>query len=277
MARPPLCVGGDGSSTFGRFFRPAAGDAGYYTSMSSPSALEPPTHGSRRGAAAILGRTFAAVARARGGKPVHPRGMVYEGTLRITGAAGAPSAVPFLTTPAEHSGLIRFSRSIGLPAWLPDAFGIAVRLPDLHGLGRHQDFLLVTSFDHPVLHHLLIATRDAQARAYSSSLPYVAGDERVIIGALPLPDSPRPAGPTADERLIRAAATGRLRFALAVAAYRGRFSPVGELRIGRRLPPDREAIAFDPYNSGGGLRPTGALNRLRPAAYAGARAGRIPP
>ena len=200
--------------------------------------------------------------------------MVFEASLRVTGGPQAPAAVAFLRTPAEHSGIVRFSRSLGMPAWLPDAFGIALRLNDLHGPGRHQDFLLVTSFDHPVLHHLLIATRDAQARPYSSSLPYLAGNERILIGALPLPDSPRPSGRTADERLVRAAATGRLRFALAVAPYRGRFAPVGELSIGARLPGDRDAMAFDPYNCGGGLRPAGALNRLRPAAYASARAAR---
>jgi hypothetical protein len=200
--------------------------------------------------------------------------MAFEATLRVTGADRAPRQVPFLNAPAEHSGIVRFSRSLGMPSWLPDAFGIALRLSDLHGPGRHQDFLLVTSFDHPVLHHLLIATRDAQARPYSSSLPYLAGDERILFGALPLPDSPRPPGRTADERLIRAAATGRLRFALAVAPYRGRFAPVGELAVGGRLPGDRDAMAFDPYNCGGGLRPTGAINRLRPASYAGAQAAR---
>lgn len=233
-----------------------------------------PARGPLGATSAVLARAFATVARARGGKPVHPRGMVYEATLVVRGTRDAPDGAPFLTTPGAHSGIVRFSRSIGLPSWLPDAFGLALRLEDLHGPGRHQDFLLVTSFDHPVLHHLLIATRDAQSRAYSSSLPYMAGDERILIGALPLPESPRPAGPTADERLMRAAATGRLRFALAVAPYRGRFAPVGDIVIGRRLPGDRDAIAFDPGNTGGGLRPTGALNRLRPAAYAGARAAR---
>ena len=235
---------------------------------------EPRPRGVLPVASAIIAGALAALARARGGKPVHPRGMVYEATLRVTGAAEAPPGVPFLSTPGDHPGVVRFSRSLGLPSWLPDAFGLALRLPHLHGPGSHQDFLLVTSFDHPVGHHLLVAATDAQSRAYSSSLPYLAGDERILIGALPLPDSPRPDGPTADERLMRAAATGRLRFALAVAPYRGRFSPVAELSIGRRLPADRDALAFDPYNCGGGLRPTGALNRLRPASYASAQAAR---
>ena len=234
----------------------------------------PSVRGVSRATAAVLGHAFAGLARLRAGKPVHPRGMVYEATLEISGAPAAPRAVAFLSTAGRHTGIVRFSRSIGTPAWLPDAFGLALRLTDLHGRGRHQDFLLVTSIDHPVLHHLLVPVRDAQSRAYSSSLPYLAGSEKVLIGALPLPDSPRAPGPTADERLIRAAATGRLRFALAVAPYRGRFAPIGELIVGRRLPAGHDAVAFDPYNTGGGLEPTGALNRLRPRVYADSRAAR---
>ena len=232
------------------------------------------TRGVSRATAAILGQAFARLARARAGKPVHPRGMVYEATLETRASPAAPRGVPFLSTPARHTGIVRFSRSLGTPAWLPDAFGLALRLSDLHGPGRHQDFLLVTSIDHPVLHHLLVPVRDAQSRAYSSSLPYLAGGEKILVGALPLPDSPRPPGPTADERLVRAAATGRLRFALAVAPYRGRFAPIGELTVGRRLPHGHDAVAFDPYNTGGGLAPTGALNRLRPRVYADSRAAR---
>jgi hypothetical protein len=234
----------------------------------------PPVRGASRAAAAILGQAFAGLARVRAGKPVHPRGMVYEASLELSGSPAAPPSVPFLSTPGRHPGIVRFSRSLGMPTWLPDAFGLALRLSDLHGPGRHQDFLLVTSIDHPVLHHLLVPVRDAQSRAYSSSLPYLAGHEKILVGALPLPHSPRPPGPTADERLIRAAATGRLRFALAVAPYRGRFRPVGELTVGRRLFVESDGAAFDPYNSGGGLQPTGAFNRLRPSVYADSRAAR---
>lgn len=67
---------------------------------------------------------------------------------------------------------------------------------------------------------------DLQQRPYSSSLPYRAGAQRFIVGALPHPDSPRPAGETELERVRTAAATGRLRFQLAVAAPMGRFTPV---------------------------------------------------
>ena len=69
------------------------------------------------------------------------------------------------------------------------------------------------------------------------------------------------------ERLAAAAATGRLVFDLAVAEVWGRFRPVAELRVGDQLPPETDALRFNPWNAGGGLEPTGLLNRLRDYAY----------
>ena len=168
---------------------------------------------------------------------------------------------------------MRFSRSLGLPPRLPDLFGIALRLPDVHGQGRHQDFLMVTSVDAPILHHIFIPVGDAQQAPYSSSLPYRSGDRRFLVGVQPVARSPRPRGPTVDEKLDRAAATGRLRFALSIASLGGRFAPVGELRVGDRLPDDLNGIRFNPWNTGGGLVPAGALNRLRAYAYPASQEG----
>jgi hypothetical protein len=58
---------------------------------------------------------------------------------------------------------------------LPDLLGMSIRVPDAYGPGRHQDFLLVTSIDLPVLHHVFIPAADAQQRPFSSSLPYPRG------------------------------------------------------------------------------------------------------
>src|SRR4051812_7231755 len=91
------------------------------------------------------GAPFAALARLRGAKSLHPKGLVYAATLRIAGDDVAPAAAPLLREPGEHAAVVRFSRSLGLPDALPDLFGIAVRLPDALGPGRHQDFLTVTS------------------------------------------------------------------------------------------------------------------------------------
>lgn len=203
---------------------------------------------------------------------MHPRGAVYEGLLRIAGVRGAPPAA-LLGEPAEYDALVRFSRSVGLPRRVPDLFGIAVRLPDVYGPGRHQDFLTVTSVDAPLLHHFFVPVTDAQQATYSSSLPYRSANELFLVGFSPVPDSPRPAGSTLEERLERAAATGALRFSLVVSPMLGRFKPVGELSIGRRLPDGLEGLHFNPWNTGGGLEPAGILNRLRAYAYPASQEG----
>jgi hypothetical protein len=206
---------------------------------------------------------FNAVSRLRSSKSLHPSGAVYEATLRITGSAAAPSAAAILREPAEYAAIARFSRSIGLPRPLPDLFGVALRLTDVHGPGRHQDFLAVTSVDRPVLHHMFVPVRDPQDTVYSSSLPYRAGSERFLVGVLPRADSPRAGGPTPEEQIDRAAATGRLSFSLAVAPLSGRFRAVGKIEVGQRLPDGLERVRFNPWNSGGGLEPAGSLNALR--------------
>jgi len=214
-----------------------------------------------------VGAVLALLAAARRGKAVHPHGEVYAARLVVGGVPAAPAAAQLLSTPGEHAALVRFSRSLGLPRPLPDLLGMSIRVLDAYGRGRHQDFLLVSSVDRPVLHHLFVPASDAQQRPYSSSLPYRAGVQRFIVGALPHPDSPRPAGDTELERVRIAAATGRLRFQLAVAAPMGRFAPVAELHVEAPLPSAADALRFLPLKAGGGLEPVGVLNEMRRYAY----------
>jgi hypothetical protein len=56
-------------------------------------------------------------------------------------------------------------------------------------------------------------------------------------------------------------------FDLGVAEIWGRFRPVAELRVGKPLPPESDALLFNPWNTGGGLELSGFLNRLRDIAY----------
>jgi hypothetical protein len=218
-------------------------------------------------AGVAVGAVLALVAAARRGKAVHPHGEVYAARLVVGGVPAAPAAAQLLATAGEHPALMRFSRSLGLPRPLPDLLGMSIRVLDAYGRGRHQDFLLVSSADRPVLHHLFLPAADLQQRPYSSSLPYRAGTQRFIVGALPHAHSPRPAGETELERVRIAAATGRLRFQLAVAAPMERFTPVAELHVGRPLPTAADALRFLPLNAGGGLEPVGLLNRMRRYAY----------
>ena len=203
----------------------------------------------------------------RRGKAVHPHGVVYSARLRVTGSERAPRESSLLSDAREHRALVRFSRSLGLPRPLPDLLGMSIRVLDAYGEGHHQDFLLVTSADLPVVRHLFLPASDVQQRAYTSALSYRAGRELFLVGALPDPDSPKPGGRDELDRLRAAAATGRLRFSLAVASGGNGFHPVAQLLIGAPLPESLDALRFSPWNSGGGIEPAGFLNRLRDYAY----------
>jgi hypothetical protein len=214
-----------------------------------------------------LGGLLAGLAAIRRSKGVHPRGVVFEAQLIVHSDRNAPGSAQLFATAGRRQAIVRFSRALGLPPTFPDLLGMAIRIPDAYGAGSPQDFLMVTSIDAPVAHHLFVPVTDPQQRVYSSGLPYRAGDLKLLVGALPRPESPRLEGIDALERLEKAAATGALVFDLALAGVWGRFRPVAELRIGARLPPDADALRFNPWNSGGGLEPTGVINRLRDYAY----------
>jgi len=213
-----------------------------------------------------VGLALAAVSAVRRGKAVHPHGAVHAARLIVPGGEPAPPAA-LLRAPGEHRAIARFSRSLGLPRPLPDLLGLSIRVPEAYGAGRHQDFLLVTSADVPVLHHGFLPAADVWQRPYTSSLPYRAGGRTFLVGALPEPPPRRPPGATELDRLAAAAAAGGLGFRLAVAPPFGRFTPVAQLRIGERLDQALDATRFDPWNTGGGLEPSGFLNRLRDYAY----------
>jgi hypothetical protein len=246
--------------------------------------MQPAQSGRAKGpaaaAGAAVGAVLAGVAALRGGKAVHPHGVVHEARLRPYGSRHAPRAAPLLRDPGEHRAIVRFSRSLGVPRPIPDLLGMSIRVLDAHGPGRHQDLLLVTSVDLPIAHHLFVPATDVQQRPYTSSLPYSAGRDRFLVGALPDAGSPRPPGDDEFDRLGAAAATGQLRFQLAIAPLRGRFRPVAELHIGARAPDELDALRFNPVeNRGPGLEPVGFLNRMRDPAYRASQAawrGRTP-
>lgn len=218
-------------------------------------------------AGVAIGASLACVGFARRAKPVHPHGVTYRARLSVPGTSAAPGGSTLLSTPGEHDAIVRFSRSLGLPRPLPDLLGMSIRVIDAYGPDRHQDLLLVTSGRRPLLHHVFLPARDVQQRPYSSAIPYAAGEQRFVVGALPDHGAPRAAGDDEFQRLARAAATGRLTFGLAVAAVPGPFARVATIHVGGPLPDALEALRFSPFNSGGGLQPTGMLNRMRRTAY----------
>ena len=215
--------------------------------------------------ATVAAELFRGLSRWRGRRAFHPHGVGFAGELeRLDGGADLPAEI-------DGEAIVRLSRSLGAPEWLPDPCGLALRVPDAYGPGCHQDLLLASSGQAPLARHLLLPSRGFCDRAYSSILPYRLAGETVVV--LALPNRGRGAGPLLAE--LRERDRGELEFELATASLRGAPRPVARLRLGSRLPAAlTERLGFDPCNSGGGLEPVGPLNRLRGPSYSASQIGR---
>jgi hypothetical protein len=227
--------------------------------------------------ASLLAAAFRLLALVRGGRALHPVGVGYRARLEIVPAARRWAGTRLLVPGARYDALVRFSRGAGLPEPLPDALGVAVRLPDAYGPGRPQDFLATSSADLPLVRRLLFPARSFLRVSFSSALPYLVDGRRVVTVLRPRPGRwPRTGRALAD--LVSAAATGALAYELRLAGSLGRSRPVGVLTIGDPLDTRAtEALRFNPWHTGEGIRPTGRLNRLRRPSYSASQQGRAQP
>lgn len=208
--------------------------------------------GSSGGAA--LGTLFAALARLRPtDKPLHPYGVLCEGTVSRTGA-NPPSGVHWLDERGEDQVLVRLSRAVGLPRPFPDIHGLALRVPVAGG--RAGDLLFATTGTGSLTRFWLRPTMTGR-HTHSTLLPYRTPAGPRVLAALPRP---------ADDE-----------FDLALAALGGAWRRFAVLRVGGLADgarPDPN-VTFDPVlNTVPGLQPYPWVARLREPAYAAARRGR---
>jgi hypothetical protein len=207
------------------------------------------------------------LSRLRGKRIFHPYGAGFA--ARLEPIRGDGPALPFLAGPVAAK--VRLSRALGLPEWLPDPCGLALRVPDAYGPDRHQDLLLVSSALSPVARHLPLPSRGFADRPYSSLLPYRLEGELALLGARARPGT----GPGPKLADLRRRGVGDLELELVTASLGGEWRPVARLALGERLPPEEtERLAFDPTNTGGGLELAGIVNRLRGPSYRGSQRGR---
>jgi hypothetical protein len=203
--------------------------------------------------ATATGSLFKGLSAARGKRIFHPDGRVFEGTF-TPWVRSAKAGVEILDQ-GPRPVLVRCSRALGLPQPAPDILGFAIRFPDAYGADRHQDLLCVTSIDAPVGHHALVPTRGFFSRPYSTLLAYRLPEGIRLFGVLP------------RDR-------GTNTFVLALAPLSRRFDGVGSIALGEQIPPaEGERLRFNPWNCGGGIRPTGPLMGIRDAAYRGSQKG----
>lgn len=207
-------------------------------------------------AGATLGAGFRVAATARGDKPLHPTGVVLAATVRRWGTTRRWDAA-WLDEPGTDVGVVRLSRSLGLPQPLPDVLGLALGFDD--AAGRH-DLLLSTTGLGRAGRFALVPRRDPAAAAYTSLLPYRTPRGRVLLAAVP------------DRRVGEAAG---LRFRLLAAAPTGPWTEFGVLGTAGLAEAADAQLAFDPVlHPLPGLVIPPALAVIRARAYAGARRAR---
>ena len=196
--------------------------------------------------------------RLRGERAIHARGRTFTGSVALPGGAG--TGAPLLDEPGTYDAVVRFSRSVGLPPWLPDVYGLAVRLVDAHGPGRHQDLLLDATQPAPLLRRLPWPRWDATTALYGSLLPYEVDGRRRLLGAVLVPGTP-------PARSLDALPPS-LELALLLATAHGPWQEVGRVRTSGELPaPHGRRTRFTPASTGGGLRPAGPLQEWRNHSY----------
>jgi hypothetical protein len=230
-------------------------------------------------AAPVVAAGFYTLAALRNRRSLHPMGIGYQGWLRVPNEWPPPPGVPLFQAGATHQALLRFSRGAGLPEPLPDALGVAIKLPDVHGPGVDQDLLLTSSTDRPLLRRLLFPATSFVRGAFSTALPYDLGSERVVLLLVPVPTCDvRPAGREGRGALaeLRAVAASGLELELRTAKSFGRSQPLATVTVGPPLSSDQtEELRFNPWTTGPGIRPSGWLNLLRDAAYQASQRGRV--
>jgi hypothetical protein len=180
---------------------------------------------------------------------------VVAGTLHRSGA-GQTAGVAWLDQPGDDHVLVRRSRAVGLPAPVPDVFGLAVRVPTDHdGQGPYGDLLFATTGLGRVTRYTLTATRSPYGRPMTTLLPYRTPAGPVLLSAV-----------FDDERTV----------ALSWAIGSGDWHRFADLLLDEEPVDDPDPrLSFDPVRHQlPGLGVYGWVRRLREPAYRTARRSR---
>jgi hypothetical protein len=208
-----------------------------------------------RAASAAGGVALGLAARATGAaraaaKPLHPTGRLLTGRLHRHGLDEG-TGVRLLDEPGDEEVVVRESRSVGLPGWLPDIQGLAIRVtnPD----GSPGDLLLASTGWGRLTRFVLTPSLTTYGRPMTTLLPYRTPQGPLLLGA-------------------RSDQPGVVRLACALGSGPWRF--FAELTISDQSAED-PTVSFDPVlHPVPGLDQYPAVVRLREPAYHFARRSR---
>ncbi len=213
-----------------------------------------------------------AVAALRRARMFHPEGALYRAAVNPL-VTGGPAGE--LATRLSGDALVRLSTSIwrGGREWI-DVLGCAIRfrsehVPSVLPAAGDQDLLLATirtPFT-TLLAPLRTHWHDFLRNDYYAVSPFfVEGLGRVKFRVTTRPV--RLPGRDRGERLDEAVAAGLASLRLEVRSVRGGpWEGLCAIRLLQRIELDQEALRFDPFRAGRGVKPVGFVQYLRPASY----------
>jgi hypothetical protein len=197
----------------------------------------------------VVGATRAAAAVRTTGRPLHPVGRLRRASLHRHGLDPG-LGLPFLDAPGTDEVLVRESRSLGLPGWLPDVHGLALRVPNPDG--SHGDLLFVSSGWGRFTRYSMTLSRSTYGRPLTSLVPYRTAAGAVQLGLRQV---------TADV------------LALSCAVGRSRWRHVGDLVLSSTRPGPE--VDFDPtLHTVPGLEHYAVSDLLQARSHHAARASR---
>ena len=210
-----------------------------------------------------LGALFGALAVLRRGRPLHARGVTLRASLRCDGSGR--SGVPLLDDAGACEVTVRVSRAAGLPAWLPDVYGLALRLPGPSGgEGAPADLLFASTGDSGLGRFALLVHSQLTDGPLTTLLPVRSPAGPLVLRLAAVPG--------ASEREVGPSLCVPERLSLSYAVGTGPWVAVGEVSLAEGVEGEDDQRRHDPVvHRLPGTSQYPVVRALREPAYAAAR------
>jgi hypothetical protein len=223
---------------------------------------------------ASMAPAVGATSRIRRSRMFHPRGVIVQARVRAL-----PSGLADVGERLSGYALVRFSGALWKYREWPDVLGCALRFrrsPEVTATSDpdDQDLLLATirSPWTTLLAPLSTRQHDFLDNDYFGVSPFqVESGDRLKFRLRPARTAS--SGTSRGEKLSEALRRGPVRLTLAVRADRlaARYRPCAEISLETPVGLEDDALRFDPFRSGRGIRPVGLVHNARSATYAASR------
>ncbi|NYF18343.1 hypothetical protein HDC37_003203 [Microbacterium sp. AK009] len=187
----------------------------------------------------LLKTVFAGILALRHPRPIHPHGVALVGRSRWIGPSG--SGIRWIDEAPTEPQVVtaRASRSLGVPAPLPDIVGLAIRFHTPDGFADLE--LASTGLAVPTRFALRVHGSPSRAR-FTTLLPYRGVHGNVLVGAVTISPGDLPIDPG---ELAVALRKTPWRLRLLVARPSGRWHPFAEVELWSEEEGGDSPIHFD--------------------------------